>query len=399
MLSLFMFLLAAQPTAKSPEEITAKLCPPTETHKLDADEKQIVLAIAEHYRKYQWTRSDGFVEASVGRHTVRSRKSPSVFVERSVPLAPFFEHGMKVKLEAHGIEPALAAELLASTTAANRSYKSFDASDLPLVIFHCSDFVGLLGRQPPSGRDMTNVDTAISMSVPAFDKTRTHALVLSLNDLQWLMGHGIDQTELLLLTKNNDRWVLTWHTLIGGWAQRDTHETPVTQDDHAVFNAMVARLAATRVTGGRCIRVVNESRLHDAEEISITGKWTKRGGDIAEAFHDMLTRASEYIGGYKPPGRSELVSDDLLQGERDKRFGSCGAVVRLTLPGFSQSRETAVAMYGIGFLTGEGIEWGEGTMLLRRKGKSWLVTEDAYDREMVEMKRGAGRMPAPNERR
>ncbi|HEX7139230.1 MAG TPA: hypothetical protein VF219_15355, partial [Vicinamibacterales bacterium] len=303
-------------------------------------------------------------------------------------------HSVKAKLAAHGADPALIAQLFASMRAGSGTSKVIDVSGLPLVPFHCSDFAGLMVNQPLSpGRDMTNAGKAISMSIPAFDATRTHALVLSVNDVNWLLGHSVDETELSLLSKKDGRWAMTWHSPIRGWAQRNVHETPVTHDDHAVFDAMLARLAATKITGDRCIRVANESRVHDALEISTTGKWTKRGGDIAEAFQEMLTRGSEYIGEYKPRVRAELVVDDVLHGEHDQRFGSCGAVVTLTLPGFSRNRETAVAPYYIGFLTTKGVEWGDGTMLLRRNGGMWSVAEDDYHWGVIEPKDGPKPVP------
>ena len=376
MLFIMLLFLATQ------TELRARLCAPLETHVLDADEKKIVVAIAEHYRKYEWTRDQGAVVAGVGRHAVASLKSPSVFVDRSLPVTLVVEHGIKVKLQAHGVAPAIATELLASMRTNSAAYKTFDTTGLPLVPFHCDDFASLIMREAPApGRDLKNAGTAISMSVPAFDATRTHALVLSLNDLEWLLGHGIRQMELSLLTKSNDKWVVTWHTLIGGWArgrEEKTRESAVTADDRAVFDAMLGRLTTARIARGRCVRVINESRNHGAEEIATAGTWTKRGGDIAEAFQDMLTRSAEYIGDYKPP-RSELVTEDVIEDERSNPIGSCGGVVSLTLPGFSRNRDAAISIYWIDYATDAGTEMGTGTMLLRRKGTTWDVAEDNYD--------------------
>ena len=384
MLFVLLSLLAAQTQTppRTPEELRARLCPPLETHVLDADEKKIAIAIAEHYRKYEWTRDKGAIVASAGRHAVASLKSPSVFVDRSLAEATVFEHGIKVKLESHGVAPAMAAELLTAMRTNNAAYKTFDTTGLPLVPFHCDDFAALMTREAPAhGRDLTNAGTAVSMSVPAFDATRTHALVLSLNSLGWLLGHDIRQMELSLLTKSGERWVVTWHVLIGGWArgrEEKTRETAVTADDRAVFDAMLGRLASARIARGRCVRVINESRNHDAEEIAIKATWTKRGGDIAEAFQDMLTRSAESIADYKPRVRSELVTEDVLEDERANRLGTCGGVVNLTLPGFSRNRDTALSIYWIDFSTDAGTEMGTGTMLLRRKGATWDVAEDNY---------------------
>ncbi len=384
MLLILLSLLAAQTQTppRTLEELRARLCPPLETHLLDADEKKIVVAIAEHYRKYEWTREQGFVEASTGRHAVASLKSPSVFVDRSLPVAVIREHGIEVKLQSHGVAPTIAAELLASMRANNAAYKTFDTTGLSLVPFHCDDFASLMMRAPlPPGRDMTNAGTAISMSVPAFDAARTHALVLSVNDLEWLLGHGVREMELSLLTKSNDKWVVTWHTVIGGWArgrEEKMHETPVTADDRAVFDAMLARLVTARIPRGQCVRIINESRNHDAEEIASADTWTKRGGGIAEAFQDMATRSPEFIGDYKPRVRSELVATDVTENQPSNRLGSCGGVVSLTLPGFSRDRDTAVSIYWIDYATDAGTEIGDGTMLLRRNGTTWEVAEDNY---------------------
>jgi hypothetical protein len=261
---------AAQPSAQ--DDLLGKLCPARTAYTLDAAETAVLNAVATHYRHIEWSpakaRKEGtFAAASVARHAVPSLASPQVLLLDTMLVAPAIDAALQVELQRHGVASDLAAALIGGLRSRNQTALALRPPKTALLPLSCRELLGMAytGAAPPKG-DYKNISRAISIALPAFDASRKTALLLSINNLEYVLKGKTGDLELTLLRAAADgAWQIEWHTDLEGLRGRRDVSAPVADarasaEDYAVFDAVLSHLGQSRFRGAPCVAVVNQTR-------------------------------------------------------------------------------------------------------------------------------------------
>ena len=265
--SIIILVLACAAQEQTLQDIVSKACPQNAVYALTSDEAAILNAVAAHYRKYQWSveearRTNTFVWADFARHAVPSQSAPQVLYLTTMPFAPsLFDPGVRFEMLRHGVDEQLATALINDLHARNQRPTDIKPVQ-PFVSFTCADLIASIAGRPPTNGNMRNAPKMISWMLPAFDSARSHALVLSSNEAEFLLGNEADSLEAVMLERNGTSWRIAWHS---GVATRiNTRVAPATSIDFALFDAVLAHLDNTkRIDPAKCVRVVNEAASDD----------------------------------------------------------------------------------------------------------------------------------------
>lgn len=373
--------------AQTVDDILAKTCPPRMTHALDADETAILEALAKHYRQHEWSseqaRKEGtFAHVTYARHSVPALKAPQFVSLTTMPLQ-FVEAPLNVELQRHEVPQALADALRNSLRARNSAPVSLrlrdDASVRPLS---CRDLYTLAfsATKPPDG-DYRNLAKTIVITLPAFDPSRTTALIASVNDLEYAFEGKLEDVELTLLRKSAAKgWRIEWDAAIGSQiSMNSAPAAPATPADYAVFDALLAHLDRPG-----CVFVVNQTLPTPVGPLE--GAIPREIFSAAEdAARDMAKRsaASVYIGKTYAPQRSvKFIQREAIELLQSQSLSPCKTAIRFYRPGYS-GPDTAVAGFTLQTLTESGIDVGQGWAIVKRTGKSWRVDKYSYQRWML----------------
>lgn len=380
---------AAQPSTE--DDLLGKLCPARTPYTLDAAETAILNAVAAHYRRIEWSseqaRKEGtFIAASGARHAVPSLASPQVLLLDAIVLPLGIEAALQIELQRHGVAPDLAATLRQSLGARNQTALALQPPKTALLPLSCRELWGMAfgGAAPPKG-DFKNISKAIAIALPAFDASRKTALLLSINDLEYVFEGKTEDLELTLLRAGADgTWQIDWHTDLEGLrGPRDA--TPpasgarATAEDYAVFDAVLSHLGQSRFQGAPCIAVVNQTR--HAQEYLPGARPELEKLLTSPAAIDLRNRgaASAYLGAYAPKRAIKLVQREALFG-RAEDFQGCTGAIRFSLPGYAAT--AAVIDYTVITVTSEVVEQGESLALLTKTESGWRVASDTYHWQM-----------------
>jgi hypothetical protein len=225
-----------------------------------------VKEVLRHYRRFEWNPDDAkgaFVHADFARHAVRSFRSPQLLLANTIPYKSWFDTVLGVEFQRHRVHSATARTLMQALKNNNSVSYDLQLPKLPNVVaLSCRDTVSAMYGLGRVTGDFTNGSSAVTISRPAFDEGGTTALVLAVNDVGSHRGNLEELEFILLHASGNDQWKLSWHTSAGGAYQPRSERaaTAATDDDHRVFDAVLARLAKGRFDKHRCVGVVNQTR-------------------------------------------------------------------------------------------------------------------------------------------
>lgn len=367
--------------AMTADDLLAKLCPETKSHRLAGDDLAILQTVAAHFRQFEWSpRRDGtYAHVTVARHAVPALKSPQVLLRNTIRYWPHFDSALRVELERHAVTEPVAVALSKGLRLRNADGVALDASGSGLVALSCRELFSMAytGASPPSG-DFKNASRAISISLPAYDEKRTTALLLAVSSLEYALEGKMEDLELILLrAEKPGAWRIEWHADIADSVRPDSSPAAAaTTDDYAVFDGVLAYL------GQGCIAVVNQTRtgpLPTARDMAPQD--LVAGG--ASAIDDLGSRStsSAYIGKYAPRRGAALVHREVLEAPATGQKPECSRVIHFSLPGYGAG--SAAVVYTLRREAPDGIETGEGWALLKRTADGWRVDKHAFERWML----------------
>jgi hypothetical protein len=377
------FSVAGQ-SAKT-DDLFARLCPENKKYALDSTESAVLQAVAGHFKRFEWSpeaaRAEGtFADAELARHAVPALKAPQVIFLNAIRYQPAFDAALNVELERHGVPADLAATLKEGLRERNADAVTLDIarSRTGFVPLSCRDFylTAFGGPSPPSA-DLRNASRAISVSLPAFDNTRTSALLLAVSSSEYASEGKLEDMELILLRKKQSgSWDIAWHTGVAGSMQRGSSVAEAAKpEDYAVFDAMLSYLRAGS-GGAPCTAVVNQTRTGP-----LPSPRALAPKDInVPALEDLGRRSasSVFIGRFSSRHAVKLVQREAMNSFNPGQKPECSRGIQFTLPGYGSG--TAVVVYSIQSVVSEGFESDEGWALLRKTGDAWRVDKHAYQR-------------------
>lgn len=363
------------------------MCPQQKAYELDEDEAGVLTALAEHYRQFEWSPKQARKEGTaavpfVAIHAVPSLKAPTVVYLSTLPYRPFFDPATQAELERHETPRRTAEALrngLRSRNAAGVAMRLPKTS--PLVGLGCRDLMAIAytGAKPAVG-DLTNGSKALTISLPSFDETRTTALVLSINSLEFVLEGAFRDAELTLLRKTKSgAWRVEWHAVIAEYLSRgELPAATVAPTDYPVFDAVLSHVAQTRGLGEACVVVANQTRVVGLARAAAPREILAAAGDAAA---DLERRGSlpVYVATYAPRRPAKMVQREVLESIRAEAVAPCKAAIRFSLPGYGPA-DTAVVVFTLRTVAGNSFETGEGWAVVKRTGGSWRVDRHTYQR-------------------
>jgi hypothetical protein len=386
-------VVSAQTEQQYAERFLDKLCPEdVESVRLDATEAAVLAAVAVHFRSAQLPpeflgRRDIIVADSDARHSVDVPGAPQVVFPRTVYYEPQFDLAVGQELRRHAVPADVAKELSDALRARNVLRRPLILPKAKgLVAMSCRDLMSSawMRTKPPRG-DWRNMASLISISLPAFDRSRGTALVLAVNSSEYALEFKIDDLELILLREAKPRgWQVEGHGTVKDYISRRIprfqKEVPagesVRADDYRIFDAALAQLASTRFVAGSCIALINQS-----DQVF---PYVRPGlGELPSEFKtaglnlEERSWAPAFIGEYTPPQNVRFVERETLNTFHPEREHGCRTTVRLSLPGYGPAG-TAIVAYRLDRTTDTGNERGEGVTLLRRADQGWAIESESY---------------------
>jgi hypothetical protein len=380
--------LAAPLFAQTLDDILAKVCPPLTRVLLAERDLVIVDALAKHYRQFEWSpakaRAEGtFAPESYARHAVPSLAAKQVVLLETIAVDARFHSSLRIELQRHGVPQELQTELVRALGERNAKSVRVEDAGKSVIGMDCKELMSAAfgGVARRSASELANASVAISFSLPAYDASGAHAIVLAVNDLEYRL-EGKGTMEVAFFDRLQSQWTLRWHSEASP-GDPSVEQEALGDEDVAIYQAVLTALRAERTLGVAPIRVVNQTRGVPSWAVRRPGGPAVLEGH-ASATDDLLKRnvQSIYIGRMKPISGVELVQREVLDHlDNASALGTAGAAVMFSLPGYADAK-TAVVRYNLVFRAGKGTEHGEETVLVQKRENGWHVTRRDYERNM-----------------
>lgn len=190
-LLVLLLFAALHARAQDLDQYAAIACPAAGAHELTAGERAVLAAVLKHYRQAD-----------------ASQKSPQFVLRYTLRYQELFDAEVKSQLQRHGLDEGLLRELRARNASAFELAlpKSFPQRGLT-----CKDVL-MMGYGVDRSTDVANLATAVAVSLPAFDAGRKRALVLALNDAEYVTEQKLETLGLILLrAAGRGEWQIEWH--------------------------------------------------------------------------------------------------------------------------------------------------------------------------------------------